>query len=61
MSWQWNRDQESTIQAAVEHLKGKTSEQVFQISGKPGTGKTEVIHEIVRRVGIPITRVSCIA
>lgn len=61
MSWQWNRDQESTIQAAVEHLKGKTSEQVFQISGKPGTGKTEVIHEIVRRVGIPITRVACMA
>jgi len=62
MSFQWNSQQEKIIQAGVDHvLRRKKSNQVFQISGKPGTGKTEVVNEIVRRIGIPLTRVACMA
>ena len=56
----FSNEQEQVIQAAVNHIKN-SSEQVFQIDGRPGTGKTEIIHEIVRRSGIPINRIAPMA
>lgn len=56
----YNKGQEQIIREAVEHIK-HTKKQVYQISGAPGTGKTEVIKEIVRRVGIPLNRVAPMA
>lgn len=56
----YNQGQEKVIQEAVYNVKyGKN--QVFQISGEPGTGKTEVIKEIVRRLNIPLERVAPMA
>lgn len=59
----YNEEQERIIQGAVDHVKnnGWKSNQVYQISGKPGTGKTEVIMEIVRRIGISLERVAPMA
>lgn len=53
-------EQERVIQEGVYHIKAGP-EQVFQISGGPGTGKTEVINEIVRRCGIPAYRIAPMA
>src|SRR5699024_710478 len=59
----YNEEQEKVIQGAVNHVKygGWNSNQVYQISGKPGTGKTEVLMEIIRRIGIPLSRVAPMA
>ena len=43
--------QEDIIQKAVNWYNF-SSEQVFQISGNPGTGKSVVLNEIIRRLGI---------
>ena len=56
----YNTGQEKIINIGVDHIKRGT-EQVLQISGKPGTGKTEVIKEIIRRSGIDINRVAPMA
>lgn len=63
MSIVYNSQQEKIIQGAVEHVKygGWKSDQVYQISGKPGTGKTEIIMEIIRRIGTPMERIACMA
>ena len=54
----YNQEQEEIINGAVNHVKygGWHSNQIYQISGKPGTGKTEVLMEIIRRIGIPLNR-----
>lgn len=59
----YNEEQEKVIQGAVDHVKygGWKSDQIYQISGKPGTGKTEVLMEIIRRIGIPLQRVAPMA
>ena len=59
----YNEEQEAIIQGAVNHVKygGWKSDQVYQFSGKPGTGKTEVLREIIRRIGIPLERVAPMA
>ena len=56
----FNPEQEAVIQAGVKHIRygGK---QVFQYTGGPGTGKTECIHEIVRRANIPLNRIAPMA
>ena len=46
----FNREKEQVIQAGVNFIRN-SSKQVFQFSGPPGTGKTQCIHEIVRRSG----------
>lgn len=38
-----------------------SSEQVFQISGNPGTGKSVVLNEIINRLGIPRNRIAPMA
>lgn len=58
--FRFNEEQEYAIQRAVNHIKFD-NEQVLQISGDPGTGKTTVMHEIIRRIGIPLERVAPMA
>ena len=56
----WNKKQEEIINKAVYHvLHG--NEQVYQYSGYPGTGKTAVLMEIIRRIGIPLNRIAPMA
>ena len=57
----FNPGQEYALQEGVRHIHGDTSEQVLQISGGPGTGKTTIMHEMIRRIGIPIDRVAPMA
>ena len=56
----FNREQEQVIQAGVNFIRN-SSKQVFQFAGPPGTGKTQCIHEIVRRSGINITKIAPMA
>lgn len=57
----FNSQQEYALREAVKHIHGETSEQVLQISGGPGTGKTTIMHEMIRRIGIPMDRVAPMA
>lgn len=52
----FNHDQEITIEEGVNFIKN-SSEQVFQIDGEAGTGKSVVLNEIVRRSNIKFDRV----
>lgn len=56
----YNEGQEKIIQAGVHHLLN-SSNQVFEYTGGPGTGKTEVLMEILRRAHIPFNRVAPMA
>lgn len=44
-----NRDQEEVVNAAVDFYHN-SSEQVFQFTGPPGTGKSVTLFEIIRRL-----------
>lgn len=46
-----SQEQERVVQAAVDFYHN-SSEQVFQYSGKAGTGKSVVMMEIIRRLGL---------
>ena len=46
-----NEGQEKTVQAAVNWYHN-SSNQVFEIAGWAGTGKSVVLHEIIRRIGL---------
>lgn len=50
-------EQENIIDLACKSVK-HGSDQVFQYAGKAGTGKTAILHEIIRRIGIPLERVA---
>lgn len=56
----YNEGQERVIQEAVHTFKN-TSQQVVQISGGPGTGKSTILLEIFRRLNIPLHRVAPMA
>lgn len=56
----YNKGQETVIKNAVNCVK-KGSRQVYQFSGPPGSGKTEVIKEIIRQLNIPLHRTACMA
>ena len=43
-----NSDQEKVVEAALKFLKDD-SRQVFEYTGRAGTGKSVVLHEIIRR------------
>lgn len=58
LNMNWNSDQRLVIKEAVDHVKHPTSEQIYQFSGAAGTGKTEVLKEIIRRIGIPLSKVA---
>ena len=52
-------EQEKIIQGAVNHIKSnEVDEQVYQIAGSAGTGKTTVLREIIRRSEIPMSRIA---
>lgn len=56
----YNEGQERVIQEAV-HIIKNTSEQVVQISGGPGTGKSTILLEIFKRLNIPLNRIAPMA
>lgn len=56
----YNEGQEKVIQEAVRMIN-HTSEQVVQISGGPGTGKSTILLEIFKRLNTPLHRVSAMA
>ena len=55
-----NDEQEKVVQAAV-HFYKHTSDQVFQFTGPPGTGKSVVLFEILKRLKLPLTEVAPMA
>ena len=57
---QWNSKQEEVINKAVYHVRHGNN-QVYEYSGYPGTGKTAVLMEIIRRIGIPLKRIAPMA
>lgn len=57
---QWNKKQEEIINKAVYHILHGNN-QVYEYSGYPGTGKTAVLMEIIRRIGIPLHRIAPMA
>ena len=57
---QWNKKQEEVINKAVYHVLHGNN-QVYEYSGYPGTGKTAVLMEIIKRIGIPLNRIAPMA
>ena len=54
-----NKGQEHVLQEAIKWWKG--SEQLFQISGAPGTGKTFLLYRIIDALGIPFDKIAFMA
>ena len=52
-----NKDQQTVVDAAVDWFYN-SSEQVFQYTGNPGTGKSVVMNAIIERLGLPLERVA---
>ena len=61
MDFIFNDDQRRVIDAGVQHLLSSSSDQVFEFSGKAGTGKSVVMHEIWRQSGIPQSAIAAMA
>lgn len=57
---QLNEGQELIVQKAINFYKN-SSEQVFQFTGPPGTGKSVVLFEILKRLQLPLTQVAPMA
>ena len=55
-----NPGQEAIVNAAVDFYKN-SSEQVFQFTGPPGTGKSVVLFEILKRLNLPTHQVAPMA
>ena len=55
-----NPGQEAVVNAAIDFYKN-SSEQVFQFTGPPGTGKSVVLSEILKRLHLPLTEVAPMA
>ena len=53
----FNRQQRNVLNNAYYHIHG-SSNQVYQFAGKAGTGKTEVLKEIIRESNIPLHRIA---
>lgn len=54
---QLNRSQENIVKEAISWYRN-SSEQVFQFSGPPGSGKSVVLNAIIDALGIPRNRVA---
>ena len=54
-----NKGQEHVLQEAIKWWK--SSEQLFQISGAPGTGKTFLLYRIIDALGIPFDKIAFMA
>lgn len=57
MSIKFNDDQEYVMGEFIKFMRN-SNEQVFQYSGGPGTGKTTILIEMIRRAGIDFSRVA---
>ena len=57
----FNDDQKRVIDAGVRHLLSSSGDPVFQFSGKAGTGKSVVMHEIYRQSGTPLIEIAPMA
>lgn len=55
-----NKQQEFIVNEAVRWYL-HSSEQIFQYAGYAGTGKSVVLNEIIKRLGIPLERVAPMA
>ena len=53
----WNQQQAQIIDNAVNHIL-HGNQQVYQFTGFAGTGKTTVLMEIIKRIGIPLHRIA---
>lgn len=53
----FNKQQKTVLKNAYDHLY-LSSNQVYQFAGKAGTGKTEVMKEIIRQSRIPMHRIA---
>lgn len=60
MAFILNEEQQFVVDEAVKWYN-HSSEQVFQYSGSAGTGKSVVLNEIIRRLGIPLERIAPMA
>lgn len=56
-----NDGQEEASKKIIDYLHGKTDKLYFTLSGGPGTGKSFMLKETIRRSGIPLGTVSCAA
>lgn len=55
-----NNEQQYVVDEAVKFYRN-SSEQVFQFTGPPGTGKSVVLSEILKRLNLPLTQVAPMA
>ncbi len=52
-------EQIEIIEGARHHiLSDQVDEQIYQISGEAGTGKSTIIKEIIKRIGIPLEKIA---
>ena len=56
----WNKKQQEIINKAVYHVR-HGNDQVYEYCGYAGTGKTAVLMEIIRQIGIPLHRIAPMA
>ena len=56
----YNSDQLKVINNGIEHIR-HNKKQVYQFSGKAGTGKTQVLKEIIKQSKIPPERIAPMA
>ena len=57
---QFNKKQREIIDKAVYHVRHGNN-QVYEYSGYPGTGKTFVLMQIIKEIGIPLHRIAPMA
>lgn len=60
MSFILNSGQQYVVDEAVNWYRN-SSEQIFQFTGPAGTGKSVVLNEIIRRLGIPLEKIAPMA
>lgn len=60
MSFILNTGQQQVVEEAVKWYRN-SSEQVFQFTGPAGTGKSVVLNEIIRRLGLSLEKVAPMA
>lgn len=57
MGYILNKGQRRVVDAAVDFFRN-SSDQIFQFSGNPGTGKSVVLNAIISELGLPLNKVA---